>query len=168
MAENKEFAAFCDRFGEAAGVQVMERIADALWNREGEGISFLDIHQHNACNHTVSGTIEHAGESFGFIIESGDIHGTVIHEWGEPEDVGVFKPAPPTLYTFVPTDPGLELRRPEMWKVYLAWRETPWFKEKERGYNYDRHFQPGSVTEKHYRDWAATKGLMPAIVEEAK
>ena len=165
MDEHPRFVEFEERFGTAAAVEVMERIADAMWNREGKGIHFSDIHQINACNHVASGCIEHEGESFGFIIESGDRNGTVIHDWGPEDDVGVYQPEPPTQYTFVPTDSFLKERRPEMYKVYLYWREQEWFKEKERGYNYDRHFAPGCATEKYYRDWAATKGMQIAPKE---
>lgn len=164
--EDDGFAAFCARFGDEAGQEVMERIADAGWNRKGDGVSFKDIHQINACNHVYSGVITHAGEDFGFIIESGDIHGTLIREWGAADEIGTYQSPAPTLYTFAPADDELKQKRPELYGVYLAWRKTDWFRDKERGYNYDRHFAPGGKTEDHYRAWAASKGMkiVPADV----
>lgn len=141
----------------------LERIAEASWNNGGEGIVFLDIHQINACNHVFSGTIEDEGKTFGFIIEMGDISGTHVHDWGDPEDVGTYRAPPPVLYTFVPQDDHLEIRRPEMYAVYLAWTKEPWFIEMARSYNYDRHFQPGGKIEEHYRALAAKRGLKPAV-----
>lgn len=159
MDGNAKFLEFENRFGTTVAVEVMERIAEAMWNREGKGIHFSDIHQINACNHIASGRIEHEGECFGFIIESGDINGTVIHDWGHEDDVGVYQPEPPTIYTFIPADDELKTKRPELYKVFLKWREQQWFKDKEHGYNYDRHFAPGGKTESYYRSWAASKGL---------
>lgn len=157
--DSSPFDAFCARFGNDAGQEVMERIADAGWSRKGDGIRFREIHQINACNHVYSGVIEHAGEEFGFVIESGDMNGTVIHEWGAAEDVGVYEPEPPVVYTFVPADDFLKTEHPGLYRVYVLWTKTEWFKEKERGYNYDRHFAPGCKTEDHYRNWAASKGM---------
>jgi len=139
----------------------LERIADAMWNgRQGEGIVFLDVHQHNACNHTLSGTIDVAGVVHGFIIESGDWNGTVVLGWGDPEDVGTYQePAPGEPLTFVPCDEFMAFDRPAMFGVYLLWRKEPWFKEQVSGYLYDRHFAPGGKTESHYREWASKKGL---------
>lgn len=143
--------------------EVLERIADAHWNQKhaaSYGVKFFDIYQHNACNHTLSGNIDVDGKEYGFIIESGDRNGTVVHAWGDPEDVGVFEhPKPEEPLTFVPKDRMLAFNNPNMFNVYLSWREEGWFKEKERNYAYDRHFQPGGKIEKYYREWAATKSM---------
>lgn len=145
--------------------EALERICDAHWNSGGEGVKFRDIHQHNACNHTLSGTIEIDGTEYGFIIQNGDWNGTVVDKWGLADDVGTYKPEPPTLFTFVPMDDTLRTSKPHMWQVYLAWRKEKWFQDKERAYNYDRHFQPGGAIENHYREWAAKKGMKPGIFE---
>ncbi len=160
------FDAFCARFGEAAGTEVMDRITDAECGGSREGIT-MDVHRHNACNSTLSGTITHAGEDFGFVIDSGDWNGTLIRQWGPAEDVEPYEPEPPILYTFVPADPSLRERSPGLFKVYLAWAKMDWFKDKVRGYNYDRHFAPGVKTERHYRDWAVSKGLKIAEQDSA-
>jgi hypothetical protein len=146
---------------------LLERIADAQWNRGGEGITFRDIHQMNACNHVLSGTIEDKGVVYGFVIEMGDLVGTEVREWGLAEDVGVYTPPPPPEpATFIPRERMLWADRPEMFKVYLWWRKQPWFAEKERAYAYDRHFQPGGLVESHYRDWAAQKGMVIGLLSE--
>lgn len=165
---NTQFQAFEVTHGTDAATEVMERIADAMWSREGVGIHVRDFHTINASNHVMSGIIDYAGERFGFVVESGDNAGTVIHEWGDPEDVGCFEPPRPTLYTFVPLNDNLKAERPAMYDVYLHWTTQAWFKDKERAYNYDRHFQPGWLVENHYREWAAKKGLKIAIKEDGE
>ena len=165
MKAEQAFEAFEAEYGQAVATETLERIGDAHWNGgKGEGVTFWDINQHNACNHTMSGTIEVQGKTFGFIIESGDRNGTVIKGWGDPDDVGTFEPIKPTMYTFVPRDSDLKEKRPEMYGVYLLWRKEPWFKEKERALNYDRHFAPGLKTDEYYRTWAESKGLRISIV----
>lgn len=102
-----------------------------------------------------SGTIDVNGESFGFIIESGDQNGTVVREWGPADDVGTFEPPKPVWYTFVPRS----ILSEEMQKIYDDWIKQPWFVEKVGKLNYDLHFAPGAATNKHYGDWAAKRGL---------
>jgi hypothetical protein len=128
---------------------------------ERNGVTFHDIYTHNSTNHTYSGEIVIDGETYGFVVESGDNNGTVVHGWGDPDTVTPFEhPEPPEPYTFLPRNPEyMQVHRPAMWKVYLVWREEPWFKEKERGLNYDRYFAPGVKTNTHYRDWADAKGM---------
>jgi hypothetical protein len=138
----------------------LERIADAQWNGDGNGVHLSDVYQHNACNHTLSGTIKDGDEVYGFIIESGDWNGTVVLGWGHVDNVGEFDhPEPPEPFTFVPTSSRLHINRPHLFQEYLAWRQEKWFKDKEMGYNYDSHLAPGGKTETYYREWAAEKGL---------
>ena len=151
----------------------IERIIDAfcqggtISNKGRDGVVFFDIYQHDAVNHTLSGTIDKDGLIHGFIIDNGNWGGTEIKSWGDPEDVGSYEPPlPPEPRTFIPTNPFLHEERPAMFKVYLHWRTQDWFIKKERGYNYDRHFQPGCAVETHYRDWAATKGMKVGYLSE--
>lgn len=148
--------------------EALVRIADAQWDKDNAakyGVVFLDIHQHNACNHTLSGTIDVDGVVHGFIIESGDWNGTVVHGWGDPEDVGCYLPGePPEPRTFVPTNRFLFTERPEMFRVYAYWRTQEWFRDMERSYNYDRHFQPGGQVETYYKEKAAKRGLVPGFL----
>lgn len=150
----------------------LERICNAQWENPGlnkpiHGVTFLSIHQHNACNHTLSGTVDIDGVEHGFIIDNGDWNGTEVRAWGDPEDVGMApEPEPPEQITFLPRDQSLFQTRPEMWRVYLAWRKEPWFREMESGYNYDRHFQPGGYVENHYREKAAKRGLRAGYLSD--
>lgn len=161
MKENAGFSAFEAKVGTKTAISVLEKISDVCCSQEqnSDGVKIHSTFQHNACNHTYSGTIEHDGKTFAFIIESGDWNGTVIRAWGSPEDVGLYAPPKPVLKTFVPKDPILKMTRPGLWKVYFEWTKQEWFREKVRSYNYDRHFQPGGLIEKHYTDWADKKGL---------
>lgn len=160
-----------DRLSEPT-CEVLDRIANAQWSLGSngglvDGVTLLDIQQHNACNHTLSGVIEVDGESYGFIIDSGDWNGTVVRAWGDPDDVGVApEPEQSEPITFVPRSAALSITSPAMWRVYLAWRKEPWFREMERSYNYDRHFHPGSKTERHYREKAGRRGLVPGYLSD--
>lgn len=145
---------------------ILERICDAHWNGSGEGVKFLNIHTHNACNHTLTGTIEYEGEVYGFEIDNGDWGGTVVNQWGDPDDIASYKPPVVEPRTFVPINDNLRTEKPEMYKIYLLWRKEPWFKEVEGKYNYDRHFQPGGFIENHYREWAAKRGMKPGYFRE--
>lgn len=160
ISDCPKFLEFCQTHGDAVVIELLERIADAQWNGgKGEGVHFSDIHQHNACNHTLSGSIEHAGETLHFIIESGDWNGTVVKQWGSIDDVGVFEPPEPTRFTMVPIDDDLREKNPFMWRAYLSWRKQPRFSELIGKYSYDRHFQPGCATENYWDKKAAERGL---------
>lgn len=150
---------------------VLERIIDAFLNggiHGGtiDGVTFNDVHQHNACNHTFAGFLEVDGLPHAFCIDNGDWSGTVVREYGTIDEVsGCYDPGPPPEpMAFVPDDPFLEKNRPEIWKVYLYWRKQSWLTEMEGKYNYDRHFAPGGKTETHYREWAAKRGLRPGLL----
>lgn len=152
--------------------EALERICEAQWANPGtfvtvHGVTFHDIHRHDACNHTLSGVVDIGGVSHGFVIDNGNNSGTVVREWGNPEDVGIYDPGPPPEpRTFVPTNDALAWERPGMFGVYLAWRKEPWFTDMERSYNYDRHFQPGSKVESHYREKAAKRGLKTGYLSD--
>jgi len=141
--------------------EILETICDMHWShvKSRDGITISEVHQHNACNHTISGTATIDGVEYGFVINSGDWGGTDVCEWGLAENVGLYEPPKPVVYTMVPRDYTLKTRRPRMWDVYLKWRESPWFNEICRNYNYDRHFMPGHQTETHYRAKAAERGM---------
>lgn len=145
--------------------EILERICDAHWNRKGEGVVFHDIFQHNACNHTLSGEIEHEGHKYGFIIQNGDWNGTVVDAWGDSDEVGIYEHPKPTLFTFLPRNHPLECTL-AMLTIYFAWRNEKWFSEKIGKYMYDRHFQPGGKIESYYREFAERKGMRIGIQDE--
>ena len=107
MNSNK-FDEFCKRFGDDAGEEILTRICDAHCG-SGNGVHITDVYRHNACNHTLTGHIEHAGETFHFVVHSGDWNGTDVEEFGTIDEVGAYDPPKPTLYTFVPSNPLLLL-----------------------------------------------------------
>lgn len=153
--------------------EILERIIDAHCNRGGPGVIFRDIHQHNACHHTLSGEIDVDGVAYGFIIESGDWNGTVVKEWGLAEDVGTYRPEPPSEpLAFVPINENLHADRPAIFSAYLYWRDGNGVAgnivEQERNYAYNRHFAPGGATEKYYREWAAKFGLRVGLLSEVQ
>lgn len=157
----KAFEAFCVEYGEKAGEEVMERIADAMWSRKGDDrLRINNFHTLNACNHVADGDIKHDGKWFSFSIESGDRNGTVIHGWGDLDDVAAYDPPCPIIYDLMPSNRSLEIERPGMFRVYLLWRQEKWFQDLSRSYNYDRHFAPGGKTESHWREKAASRGLI--------
>lgn len=169
MSGEKAFEQFCAKYGENAGTEVMERIADAMWDKEpGRRVKITDLHTLNAYNHIVDGDIEHAGEWFSFSVESGDRRGTFVREWGAHGSVAGYEPEPPIVYDLMPANHALEIERPGMFGVYMAWRETKWFREMAESYNYDRHFAPGFKTENHYRTKAAERGLVFAVDGDVK
>jgi hypothetical protein len=139
--------------------EIAERITESHWNGGGYGVTFTDIYQHNACNHTLSGHIDYNGETLYFIVHNGDWNGFEVVSFGTVDDVGVYTPPEPTQFMFVPKDDSLKERFPEMYKVYQIWTKTKWFIEKLGNYHYDRHFQPGGCIENYYRAWADSKGL---------
>lgn len=153
----------------------MQRLYSAAWGDKEQkaaikagGLHLSDIHEHNACNHTYSGTVEIEGEQYGFVIQDGNWNGTDVKEWGEAEEICAYDPGPPPEpATFVP-DAISAQSHPAMFGVYLKWREEPWFKDKAMGLNYDRHFAPGGKTESYYGDWAASKGMRIGLFSEIK
>ena len=152
-----------------AAVEFLEEFCDLAWSqtKKNDRITISNAHMHDAVNHTYSGTLLHDGIEYGFIIDNGNWNGTVVREWGPADDVGTYEPPKPTLYTFVPTHGTMKEDAPFMFAVYLSWRKTKWFQDKEHGYNYDKHFAPGGKTESYYRDWAANKGMKIVTQEEA-
>lgn len=150
--------------------EALERIANAQWSGgKADGVDIHTVHQFNACNHRLGGTIEIDGLEYGFVIDSGDWNGTDVIEWGlsDSEVSGYFaEPEAPEPRTFIPENRGLFTESPGLFKVYALWRKEAWFTDKVRGYNYDRHFAPGGKTESYYRDWAASKGMVPGYLSD--
>lgn len=165
----KAFTDFCRHKGNDVAINFLEELCDMEWAEDQKrgSICISSTHRHDACNYTHSGTVSIDGIEYGFVIDNGNWNGTVVREWGPADEVGAYDPPNPTVYTFVPTNGTLKEDSPGLWGVYLAWREAVWFKDKERGYNYDRHFAPGVKTEGYYRDWAAAKGLKIVSQDEA-
>jgi hypothetical protein len=146
--------------------EILETIGDMAWNQiktsHDKSITITDTHQHNACNHTYSGTVLHDGVTYGFIIESGNNAGTRVIEWGLEDDISPFIPPEPTNFTMIPDNNAISIKPDatadeyegavkRMMHIYNSMRKLDWFKKWEQSYNYDRHFQPGYFIENHYR-----------------
>jgi hypothetical protein len=156
----------CDSFNEwvdEVGIGVATDFLERVCDGNSSDILGLESHMHNSANHTYSGVFIYKGIEYGFVIDSGDWNGTVVRSWGAGE-VYNYQPPEPVLYTFIPhikpSDTPEQIKR--KWLIHSHWKNEEWFLEKERGYNYDRHFQPGLVTEKYYREWASSKGMVIA------
>jgi len=154
-----EFELFVESVGSDVAGDLLTQICEAYWNDDNSDVTITDLHRHDAINVTVSGHLTHEGREWHFIIDDGNWAGTVVREWGTVDEVGCYEPPPPTIFRLVPLNDNLEAERPQMYKVYLAWKSIDWFKKLESDYNYDRHFAPGSKTESHYRAKASAKGL---------
>ncbi len=165
----KSFMSFCESNPDK-WESLLQRICEAHYanDEKSEGICFDVRHMHDAVNYTINGSVEFEGKQYRFTIDDGNWNGTVVREWGDEETVGIYEPPPPTLYDMVPSDPYLKVRRPQMWKAYLLWREEPWFKELIGKYAYDAYFAPGGKTESYWRGKAAEKGLRIVTHEHAQ
>lgn len=158
----KGFQDFEAAHGELAAQELMEIIGESIYGSPQECVSIADKVTHNACNCTVSGVVRYGGSQYGFVADNGDWDGLVLREFLVSDKAPVYEVPQPVEYTFV-----IKAARPTplMEKIYAQWKETDWFKEKVRAYNYDRHFAPGIKTETHYREWASQKGLRIARVD---
>jgi hypothetical protein len=154
------FEQFEKHYGPAAAEGVLTRICEAGWapSQLEPGIKELRVHEHNACNHTYEGVLEYDGIAFSFVVDNGDWNGTEVREF-TTEDAAGYEAPRPALYVLVPEKADLRATNPAMYSVYLHWTRTSWFADIQRGYNYDKHFQPGVKTEQHYRDKARQHGL---------
>ena len=142
---------------------ICERITEALIGHyqdyEVDGVRVSDVHQHDACNHTVSGQIdvEIGGEvcCFGFVAQSGNWAGFEMQEWGDVDDVGTYEPPAPDPLVAIPEFGAHK----GIWSRWDHMRRQPWYQEMVRGFNYDRHFAPGGKTAQHYAAEARKHGL---------
>lgn len=162
MSDCKEFIEFCNKVGDDLSSSILDTICELKECQSRDNVHLTDVHRHDAINHVLSGTVDVGNEVYGFVVESGNNRGTVVLQWGLEDDIQPYVPDAPVSYTF--TVKNIELKNPEQKAVilnkYNILKETPDFKEKVRAYNYDRHFAPGVVTDKHYTEWADKHGLV--------
>jgi hypothetical protein len=139
------------------------RITEAFCARHDGGekrydVRFIDIHEHNACNHTMTGIVVVDGVDYGFVMESGDWNGTVVKEYAPAEEcsqVYTYEPPQPTRFKLVPKNyDELKAFHPKKLAIAMKWIQQPHIQQKLKDYHYDRHFQPGLQIENHYKDWA--------------
>ncbi len=144
--------------------EIGERISEAFYFLRAErgtvdNVTLLDVHQHDVLNHTLTGTIEVEGQTYGFICEIGNWAGFRMMEWGDHEDIGYYKPPVVEPFTLIPDwaswpeeSYGFRVQ------TYARFIRRPDIIEKLGEYAYDRHFQPGGKVEGYYREWAAKMG----------
>lgn len=144
--------------------EISERISDAFCTIRAQcgtndNVVLLDVHQHDACNHTLTGTIGVDTHVYGFICDIGNWDGFRMREWGDHEDIGYYKPPIVEPFTLIPdwmqwTEESYAFRV----QVYARFLRRADVIEKLGAYAYDRHFQPGGKVEGYYREWAAKLG----------
>jgi len=166
MSDCANFIAFCNAVGNDAASKLIDRICDAQAGDKSDGIRISTAHRHDAINYTLEGEAEYEGKTYAFLIDNGNWNGTVVREWGNPENAPSYEPPPPPRYEAIPQNEGLKQTHPGLWAVYLQWRQQDWFKDLVRGYNYDNHFAPGNKTERYYREMAAKRGLKIVLVDQ--
>ncbi len=169
MQDCQAFLEFCEE-NPGKWEDLLQRICEAHYanDKKAEGIHIGVRHMHDAVNYTINGSVEFEGKTYRFTIDDGNWNGTVVREWGDEETVGIYQPPPPPRYDMVPIDTSLKTARPQMWKVYLLWREERWFQELIEKYSYDKHFAPGTKTETFWRRKAAEKDLQIVTHEHAQ
>lgn len=157
----ESFEQFEQQYGSAVAEEVLTRICEAAWNRgkPTPGVFLSEVHPINALNHTLEGTVVHNDISFEFLIDNGDANGTVVREF-TTEDRAPYVPERPARYTLVPANPHLKAEKPFQYEAFLQHTKQSWFKDLVSHYNYDRHFQPGLVIERHYKEQAVAHGLV--------
>jgi hypothetical protein len=148
--------------------EVAERITEAFCARHDGGekrynVRLIDIHEHNACNHTMTGIVVVDGVDYGFVMESGDWAGTVVKEYAPAEEctkVYSYEPPPETRFKLVPKNyDELKAFNPQKLALAMKWIQQTHIQEKLSNYHYDRHFQPGFAIENYYKTWADGLGL---------
>ncbi len=144
--------------------EICERISDAFYTLRAQrgtngNVILLDVHQEDAVNHVLTGTIEVDGQTYGFICEIGNWAGFRMMEWGDHEDIGYYKPPVVEPFTLLPNWWEWEEKsygfRVQIYARFVRRKDIV---DKINCYNYDRHFQPGSKVEDYYREWAEKMG----------
>jgi hypothetical protein len=144
--------------------EISERISDAFCSLRAQrgtrgDVTLLDVHQEDAVNHVLTGTVDIDGQTYGFICEIGNWAGFRMMEWGDHEDIGYYKPPVVEPVTLIPdwmawSEESYGFRV----QVYARFLRRQDVIDKLGAYAYDRHFQPGGKVEGYYREWAAKMG----------
>lgn len=144
--------------------EALERICCAGAGDKVAGVFLSDIYSMDALNQVLSGVIDVDGEEYGFIVESGNWNGTVVKAWGDPDDVGTYRPPERESPRFIPDDENRTVQ--EDFFFLQKTRKSEWFKGQEESYHYDRHVQPGAEIENYYRAWARNMHFRVGLLSE--
>lgn len=122
-----------------------------------DAVTILDRDQLNAVNVRVSGIVTIGDVEYTFHLEDGDRNGTRLLAW---EDDKPFEYHVPTRWTLAPQQRLIDNAILNDKGPFLIWKWDAMIARPEIAaiaskYAYDRHFAPGSKTEKHWRDAAA-------------
>lgn len=165
--------AFCRDIPESRQQEIMEMISEAASGHiKHDCITMLEIDRLDACNYRSSGIIEVDGREYSYIVQDGNWNGTALEAW---EETGVqkFEYHQPTVWALQPRcdligdaiahgkGPFLLLK----WDAIL--KNHPQVAAIPGKYAYDRHFQPGGLVEKHWKDAAAQHQFEIVTKDEA-
>ena len=165
--------AFCRDIPESKQDDVMLMIAEAAsgWS-DHDCITILDWDRMDAINVRASGILDWEGREFWFIVRDGNWDGTALEAW---EETGVqkFEYHEPTVWALQPrrdliSDAIVDGKGPFLlikWDAIL--KNRPEVAAIPGKYAYDRHFQPGGLVEKHWKDAAAKHHFDIVTKEEA-
>lgn len=150
-----------------------DRITQDFWDQYGEDVYnriwqaacgdvpdpdvvIQDTIRHGPISHVYHGYVVVAGVNVYFEHYSNNNVGDGLSAFG----LAPLPQAAPerVVYRFVPADP-LWVGKSLVELKFAAISNQPDFKEKERAMNYDQHFAPGLITDRHYAEWAAARGL---------
>jgi hypothetical protein len=146
--------------------ELLEQITEAHWNGSKDPqVHFRCIHTIDILNHVLSGTVEHDGHSYGFVIRNGDWNGTEVEEWGDADDVRTYEPPKLDPLTLLPIREDITLQK---LLIYFQWRDESWFQEQVRKTAYDFHFSPTGTIHKYWGDEAKKRHLAIGRMSELR
>ncbi len=134
---------------------------------EHKSVTIFDRDRMNAINVRAHGIVTVEGVEYRFILRDGNNDGTVLEDW---DGDAVFEHHKPTVYALQPEarliDQAIMSGKGSFllmkWDAMLSNHRD--LADIPGKYAYDRYFQPGIVSERHYRDAAAKHHFV--IVDE--
>lgn len=155
---------------------VMERICEAAWGDQVDGVSIIDQERRNVTNIEVSGAIEIDGREFWFHVRDGDMAGTELIGWEEsgagitrePREPKALCPVPGTVSSAIAG--GATISFLTRWDRDLdpndpRGREVSQLPGKAA---YDAFFAPGTGASRTHHDRAAHFGYTIEEASEAR
>lgn len=159
---------------------IPEHLHDDILTQICEALHYPDdtsknvcVYEHdriNATNVRGKGTVTIDDEEYEFIAESGDNNGFRFESWNDDR---TFERHKPTVWTLAPSSELIANADTDVKKKALL---DSWDRLMDRSeiskiasdYTYDRHFQPGTVIERHYRAKASNINMQLVDSEYAE